>query len=360
MFLWTGKIISLIGDKFYAIALAWWILQETNSPKIMGFFLLVTVLPGLITGFFAGAMVDRRDRIKILVLADILRGLLIFAVVVLYMSKSLMVWNIFLIGAALSTVTAFFDPAVQAIIPQVVDRADLTKANSMNQMVSGICAVIGPVLGAGIISLFGINAVFIFNGFSFLISALMEKQVRLNSAMQGSSEVKPIIHDVIDGLLFLKENRNIIRIIIIIAVTHFFMGSLMVQLPFLAKGFNGNGVQNLGYLETMLGTGLLLGAVYMSRKKNKRLKERQLIYLILLVGLCILVISALLSAAMKAVIPYMIAFMIIGCIISDASVFWLSLIQMNTPEHMAGRIFGISTLPQMHRCRLHMPYPGFF
>lgn len=100
--LWFGKVISQLGDKFYAIALAWWVLQKTNSPGIMGFFLLISVLPGLIFGFFA--------------------------------------------GAAISFVTAFFDPAIQAIIPQVVPKERLNEANSMSQMVNGICTVLGLFL----------------------------------------------------------------------------------------------------------------------------------------------------------------------------------------------------------------------
>lgn len=136
--LWLGKVISQLGDKFYAIALAWWILQKTNSPSVMGFFLLVSVLPGLIFGFFAGTIVDRWNRKNVIIISDIIRGFLIIVVVCLSIFKLLQIWHVFTIGAAISFVTSFFDPAIQAIIPQIVTKERLNEANSMSQMVDGI------------------------------------------------------------------------------------------------------------------------------------------------------------------------------------------------------------------------------
>jgi MFS family permease len=92
--LWSGKIISQIGDKFYALALAWWILQHTGSPGIMGFFLLVSVLPGLLLGLFAGAVVDRLNRRNVLIITDLLRGFLVLTVVLLSFLQALTVWQV--------------------------------------------------------------------------------------------------------------------------------------------------------------------------------------------------------------------------------------------------------------------------
>jgi D-alanyl-D-alanine dipeptidase len=129
-FLWIGKITSQIGDKFYAIALAWWILQKTDSPGIMGCFLAVSAIPCLVLGFFAGALVDRLNRKNVLIVTDILRGSLTLSVVILSFLKVLEIWHVFVIGAGLSLITAFFDPAIQALIPQIVDKDKLKDANN--------------------------------------------------------------------------------------------------------------------------------------------------------------------------------------------------------------------------------------
>jgi MFS transporter, DHA3 family, macrolide efflux protein len=93
--LWLGKIISQLGDKFYAIALAWWILQKTNSPSIMGLFLLTSVLPGILLGFFAGALTDRWKRKTMLVVTDIIRGCLVLIISYMSMNNALEIWHVF-------------------------------------------------------------------------------------------------------------------------------------------------------------------------------------------------------------------------------------------------------------------------
>lgn len=221
--LWIGKVISQLGDKFYAIALAWWILQKTNSPRIMGFFLLISVLPGLIFGFFAGAVVDRWNRKNVIIITDIIKGLLVIVVVYLSIFKLLQVWHVFIIGAAISFVTAFFDPAIQAIIPQIVTKEKLNEANSMSQMVNGICTVLGPMFGAVAIDWFGLTYVFLFNGISYFLSAIFESMITLKS--NNNYITNTIWIDMKEGILFLKNKQQILRVIVIIAIAHFFLGS---------------------------------------------------------------------------------------------------------------------------------------
>lgn len=342
--LWLGKVISQLGDKFYAIALAWWILQKTNSPKVMGLFLLISVLPGLIFGFFAGALVDRWNRKYVIIITDIIRGLLVILIVFLSIFKLLQVLHVFIIGASISFITSFFDPAIQAIVPQIVDKERLNEANSMSQMVNGICTVLGPMLGAVAISWFGLTYVFLFNGISYFISAIIENTIILKSNYRIIDEINNIWIDMKDGVLFLKNKQQILRVIVIIAIAHFFLGSLMVLLPFLAKNLNGNGVQNLGYMQTILGLGLLLGSIYIRRKKNDRINEYYLINLIMFVGICFLGIGIEQFLMIKTIIPYMIALILIGGSVACAVVFWQLLIQLNTPDSMTGRVFGVSTL----------------
>lgn len=342
--LWLGKVISQLGDKFYAIALAWWILQKTNSPGIMGFFLLTSVLPGLIFGFFAGAIVDRWNRKNVIIITDIMRGLLVIVVVCLSIFKLLQVWHVFIIGAAISLATAFFDPAIQAIIPQIVAKERLNEANSMSQMVNGICTVFGPMFGAVAISWFGLTYVFLFNGISYLISAIFESMITLKLNQSSNDVVNTIWVDMKEGILFLKSKQEILRVIVIIAIAHFFLGSLMVLLPFLANNLNGNGVQNLGYLQTVLGLGLLLGSIYIRKKKNDTISEYNLINLIMFVGICFLGISIGQFFMIKTIMLYMIALVLIGGSVACAVVFWQLLIQLNTPDNMTGRVFSVSTL----------------
>lgn len=105
---WFGKIVSQFGDKFYSIAIAWWILQKTNSPMIMGFFLFTAAFPSIILGFFAGALADRWKQKNMLIVTDAIRGGLVLIIAFLAMDNALEVWHVFVIAFCLSIVTSFF------------------------------------------------------------------------------------------------------------------------------------------------------------------------------------------------------------------------------------------------------------
>lgn len=343
-FLWFGKIVSQLGDKFYAIALAWWILQKTNSPSVMGLFLLSSALPAILLGIFAGVLTDRWKRKTILVVTDIIRGCLILAIAFLSMVNVLEVWHVFLIGICLSSATAFFEPAMQAIIPEIVAKENLTKANGLSQMVSGVCSVAGPLFGAMAVSVFGLTWVFLANSISYFIASFLAWFITVNKDYRVINTTTNIWQEIREGVSFIKSQKRIIFVLTVIAIAHLFMGSLTVTLPFLAKGLQGNGVNNLGCLEMMLGVGLLAGSFIISIKNKASVNELTLVFFIIAAGSCFIVIAVSQYFDIQTVYVYMLVMTIIGACIAGAFVFWQSLLQRYTPDNMTGRVFSISNL----------------
>ncbi|AET69252.1 arabinose efflux permease family protein [Desulfosporosinus orientis DSM 765] len=341
--LWLGKIISQLGDKFYAIALAWWILQRTNSPAVMGFFLLASALPGILLGIFAGVMTDRWKRKTILVVTDMIRGCLVLVIASLAMVNVLEVWHVFLIGVCLSFATAFFEPAMLAIIPEIVEKEKLTKANGLSQMVSGACSVAGPLFGAIAVSVFGLARVFLANSISYFFASLLAGFITVNKDYRVIKTTN-IWEEISEGVSFIKRQKPILFVLKVIALAHLFMGSLTVTLPFLARGLQGNGVNNLGYLEMMLGVGLFAGSLIISIKKKASVNERTLITFIIAAGFSFMVIAVSQYFYVQAVYIYMLIMTAIGACIAGAFVFWQSLLHSYTPGNMTGRVFSIATL----------------
>jgi len=149
-------------------------------------------------------------------------------------------------------------------------------------------------------------------------------------------------HNIKEGLGFIVGNRQVYIILAVIAVAHFFIGSLPVVLPFLAGKLSGAGIKNLGYLETTLGAGMILGALLTSRKKMSAVKGRFLFLLVSGAGVGIAAVGAIDHIGVKSVVPYLAAVLLLGMMIAQASVYWQSLLQVNTPNEMAGRVFSIS------------------
>jgi MFS family permease len=340
--IWAGKLVSQIGDKFYSIAMAWWILKKTNSPSVMGLFLAVSVLPGLLTGLIAGAYVDRLNKKLLIVLSDIVRGFIVLGVALLSFFELAKVWHVFLAAVTISIASAFFDPAIQAIIPDIVGKKSVAKANARIQMIGGFTMVFGPVLGAAAVSVIGFSWIFLINAFSYLISAFSELFIK--TGVTPLNKIKAnIFDDIKAGIKYLASNRKTRTIISVIGMTHLFVGAFTVSMPFLANKLAGTGVKNLGFLETALGVGLLLGALIIGSMKNTNLRLQSLNLLIFLMGLSFLVIGILLLIN-KSVIPYTLTAFFIGLLIMSTSIFWQTMLQTDTPENLRGRVFGISTL----------------
>ena len=342
--LWFGKIISQLGDKFYGLALAWWVLQETNSSVVMGFFLLVSALPAILFGLFGGALTDRFNRKTLLIVTDAVRGLLTLFITVLAFFNLLAVWQVYLIGFCLSLTTAFFEPAIQAIIPDVVPAERLPRANGLSQSVGGVCTVVGPLLGALTVSLFGITVVFFANSLSYIISALLSRFIIINQTESKPIQKPNMLSDIKEGMLFIKGKRQITLVLKIIAFAHLFMGCLSVMLPFLAKQLNGNVLNNLGFLEMMLGAGLIVGSLLMALNKKNLSTARPLLYIMMSLGAGFILISILQILSVKTVYAYLLVLIAVGGCIACASVLWQSLLQRNIKTEMAGRVFGVSTL----------------
>lgn len=342
--LWSGKIISQLGDKFYGIALAWWILKKTDSPAIMGLFMALLILPGLIIGAFAGTFVDRWNRKRILIGADILRGIFVLIVSWLSLVGMMEIWHVLAAAVVISLASAFFEPSVQAVIPQIVNEEQIPRANAMNQMVGGLCTVAGPLLGALAVSIFGFTWVFFANAVSYILSALLEGFMAITSSPDQNVRNNALWQDIKDGFSFIKGRKEVVLIILVIGIAHFFLGSLMVTLPVLARELIGNGVRNLGYMEMMIGVGLIIGAILTGSKKKAVVRELHLFWFIMAFGICFLIVSGIRFVSVYSVIPYMLIMAVIGMTIAGASIFWQSLLQMKTPNNLAGRVFSISTI----------------
>lgn len=343
--LWTGKFVSELGDKLYAIAIAWWILEESGMPIYMGLYLAFSVLPGLIVGIFSGAYIDRLNIKMLIVVMDVLRGIIIFWMGLLYLSGNLNIWHTLLSATFISVASSFFNPAIITIIPRLVDKESLSKANAFIQLVDGISTVIGPALGASIVIMLGYTWVFLLNGFSFLLSAIFECFLETKYKKQSSDLAAPSVYeDVKEGFKYLKQHVNMKVLMLIISLAHFFIGAIVVVMPFLARSISSDGILYLGYMEMALGSGFIIGAILTGNKKTASLKNNRLYSFLITVGVCFIFIGVVSLRSIDGVIVYVIMIMTIGYAIVNASIYWQTFIQSNVPENMLGRMSAIASI----------------
>ena len=336
----SGQLISQVGDKFHMLAVAFLVLKTTGSPAKMGLVLFCSIFPSMLLGFISGAFLDRYNRIAIIVWADVVRGIIVSVLAILYYLDALSFPLLLMAQLLISVCTAFFDPAVPAIIPQIVEKDQLTRANSQTQFVRGISTIIGPTLGGLTVAWGGYLPVFIINAGSYLFSAGFECFIRLPLLDKTGSVQTKIVEDIIEGCRYVYQRKNLIVILVMVGVIHFFVGAIEAVIPVLATHLKGEGAKNIGFIQTFFGLGTVIAALIISIK-NIRDKEVHFLFgSVFLIGLLLIAISGVFASGTRIVAPFLLLFLAIGGSIIFAGTSFRSILQQNVDDTMMGRVFG--------------------
>ena len=338
--LFTGQFCSQIGDRFYALALAFWVLKATGSPARMGIVLFASMAPAILLGFVLGGVLDRWDRKRILIAADIVRGVAIVGITVIYYAGMLNLTAILIVQVILSAAAAFFNPTASAILPQIVAKDRLARSNALSQLLSGSANILGPILGGLAVAWCGYAFVFLVNAASFLLSAALAAGMRLPGAVAAdrSASAGPALAA---AYRFLWKDRRLLAILGIVAVIHFFVGSISVLLPVLAGALAGDGARNLGYLETGVGIGSVLCAAALHRVKLNGREVRVMFGGIGGIGAAMAATGALSLAGVASLPPYLMALPALSAAILAVATCYAALVQKAVEPAVAGGVFSI-------------------
>ena len=183
--LWQSQLVSTAGDAVYSIALGFWVLSQTGSTALMGALMAASTLPGVLAAPFAGVLIDRADKKRLLILMDMLRAAAVLLLAVLAYAGLIHVWMVFIAGVLLSLCGAVFSPCLQSAIPEVAPPAKTARATSALSAVYTGSNFIGYTAGGFLYQILGAPMLFLINGLSFLFSGLSLPFVRLTRASQA-------------------------------------------------------------------------------------------------------------------------------------------------------------------------------
>lgn len=170
-YLWGAQVVSEIGDWFYTLAIYNLLLHLTGRAGSVALALVLQVLPQTLIGPTAGVINDRLRRKHVMIAADLGRMLIVFCM--LFVRSREMVWLVYPLLVAETLLAAFFEPARNSVIPNIVSREDVVLANTLSSATWSVNLMLGSTAGGVVAALFGRDAVFIFNALSFLISAAL-------------------------------------------------------------------------------------------------------------------------------------------------------------------------------------------
>jgi DHA3 family macrolide efflux protein-like MFS transporter len=339
---WSGQLISQIGDGISRLALLWFVYAVTGSPLKTSVIGLLQTIPPIVLGPIIGVYVDRLPKKVLLITSDVLRALLIGLIPCLIPVESFTVSVLYVLVLLHAIATAVFGPALTAAIPAFVPKTQFTAANALLQSTTSLGIIFGPALSGLGIAAYGSQEVLCLNAATYMVSAACLTLVRFKKPALKipSLAAKPtMLQDLVEGFRYSVLTQPAILLLTGTAALYTFGTSALTALfPVFARKMLGLGPIEVGYLWSAVGIGLFVTSIGLLWATDWTVKDRMR----LIMGTSVLT-GAALCALTRTIDPYMAGLImgLIGCGMGAFTPIAWGIIQELVPRQMIGRVLGL-------------------
>lgn len=335
---WFGQLISLSGTWIQSVAQQWLVLKLTGSAFALGLVTTVQFTPLLLLSLIGGAISDRVSKRNLLLATQVISGLLALLLGTLVASGRVQYWHVLVIAGALGTVNAFYTPARQAFVPELVEKNALLNAVALNSAIFNGARVVGPAIGGLLIASIGLSLNFYLNAASYLavIAGLLLIRPR---PVPSSRRDERLLTNVAEGLRYIVETPRVYTILLLIGVASLFALNFTTLMPLFARYVLHVGSEGYGFLMASMGVGSLTGAIALAFF-NRRDLARRFIY----TGAFVFLIAEI-AFGFSRLFPLSVVLLVIVGLFSTlftttANTRVLSL----TPSRLQGRVMSVYSL----------------
>lgn len=345
-----GQIVSVLGSAVLRFALDLYVLDITGRADVFALVVALSAIPGILFTPIGGAIADRFNRRNLMVIFDFCSSGIVLVLLLLLGAGQATVPVIGVILAVLSIISAMYQPAVQSSVPLLVEKENLASANGIVSGVGALSGLLGPVLGGVLYGFVGLEILITASCIAFFLSAVMEIFINMPFTKQKSDRhiIPTIAGDMKVGLNYVTNKKpQIFKVIVLAAALNLFMTPFfIIGMPYIlritmhsSETMYGIGM-GIGQLSTILGA-ILIGLV------SKKLRLSVLHKVLFLTAALLLPIAFALTPTMlsKGYWPSFILFFLFGAVIlflmTTISVYFITLVQMETPNEMLGKVMAI-------------------
>ncbi|MDD1505573.1 MFS transporter [Lysinibacillus sp. CNPSo 3705] len=340
LFLWLSSTFSFLALSTYLFAEQWYIVRVLKQEAVLGIVLMVTMIPRIFLMTIGGVWADRIKRSRIMTFSSLIRCILVLIMLLFLQLSWLQIWPLICFAVLFGCVDAFFSPANSSLLPIVVSKNLLTRANSFIQSSNQIAMFSGPMIGGLIITisasfkvLFFIVAVFLFITFIFS-SFIREKEPEATINNKHRTSTKLELKEGFKYVWNMPFLKNLI--IILIIINFFFFGPLMIGIPLLVNNVLFGEAIDLSMLQGSYEIGMLVGAIFIGMLNVTKRKGLVILILISLLGIALATLGQI-----NSVWQGVILLLIMGIFSSVINVLLISSIQEKSHEDKIGRVMSI-------------------
>ncbi len=338
--IYFGQSFSLLSSSAVQFSIIWWITVETGSAIALTIASVVGLLPQAIIGLFAGVWIDRFNRKKIIILADgivaassLLLGILFF----LGIQSLTLVYVVLFLRALGET---FHKPALQALIPQIVPQDELVKAGGFGQMINTACTMLGPMLGALLMSITTLQWIMLLDVLGAFLAIVSLTIVKTSQIHSNHTNKINFVQDMKQGILAIKSNKALLRLSIPMLISTVVFVPLGTLLPLMVRNYFFGTAWHNGLIQTLFSSGMLIAALVIGLTGGLK---KQFLTISLFTGL--LGLSSLIAGLIPANLFWVFCILVflMGSTGSGFNIPFTAYIQRTVPPENLGKVLSLIT-----------------
>jgi DHA3 family tetracycline resistance protein-like MFS transporter len=336
--LWSGMCVSLLGDGVFLVAMAWQVYSLSDAPTALSLVGAARAVPTIALLLFGGVVSDRVDRRRAMLAADVTRGLAVAALAALSLGGALRLWHMVAIVGVYGAGTAFFNPAFDAVVPELLPPEALAAANALDQLVRPLAQrLAGPALGGVLVAATGAGTAFALDAASFAASAAALLAMRPPRERKQSASLTA---DLVAGLAYVAR-RSWLWVTLAAAAVAFllFMGPAEVLLPYLVKDSLHGSAAQLGLVLAAGGVGSAGCALLLARGG---LPRHDITFMYAAWTLATLAVAG--YGLSTAVWQLMLASLAFNGLETAGTIVWATAKQRHVPAALLGRVSSLDWL----------------
>lgn len=338
--IYTGQAFSLLGSAAVQFAIIWWLTAYTESAIALTAATIVSFLPNMLLGPFAGVWIDRYNRRTVMIAADGLVALSSVALgIAFWIYGTPPIWFVFMILFIRGVGNTFHSPAMQAAIPMFVPTDILTKAGGWGNLITSVSTMLGPALGAGMMAIFPIAPIMLIDIIGALLAILCLLTISLPDVSENGSRVN-LLSDMKQGFLAMKENKPLMAAFIPVIFASMLYMPLASLFPLLVRIHYMGSAGHNAVVEFIFSAGLLVSSLVMGLWGG--LKKR---FFMLSMSICILGFAAFFSGILpsEGFFGFVACCFIMGASGTFFNVPLMAHIQETIAPQMMGKVFSMLT-----------------
>ncbi len=336
----VGQAVSMLTSSILQISIIWYLTQKTLSPTIVTLSTLAGYLPRAVLGLFTGVFIDRFDRKKILVFADLLIALCALALAAVAFWGDIPIWLIFAVLCMRSVGAAFHTPAFQAVVPTMVPKESLTRCAGITQGLESVSLILSPALAALLYNVWDLSAIILLDvaGAAVAITIVTILPIARYAVGRESTTVH-LWQDTKEGFAVLRDVPGLMAVMVISTLYAFIYFPIGSMYPLITMAYFGGGVAESSVVEIAFSSGTLLGAFLLGVVGNKIRKLGGITASIGVYGLGLTVAGLLPPSGLR---PFIVLSALLGLTLPFFYGLRTAILQSNVPGEYLGRVLSLT------------------